>query len=222
MEALAFVLLSASFFFLPPGSHELGIAGVGLILAFILAWNASWAPLMFVVCSEVLPAKVRRPWRTQTACCAHTHSLAAAQARGVGMGAALTAFWLTSFLTNQLLLSLVEWVGDAAAFMLLACTTLLALLFVFLRVPETKDKPLHEIAQLFRDLHGMTGLLAHAVWMRVPRLHACPPPPLRVTLPHGRTRRTFCGWRCYTRTLWHQTLARPPRDERCSTTWFRI
>lgn len=69
------------------------------------------------------------------------------------MGVAMTAFWLTSFITNQLLLSVVGWLGDGSTFLLLGCTTLLALLFVARNVPETKDKSLQEISLMFRS-HG--------------------------------------------------------------------
>lgn len=62
VEALAFLALSAAFFVLRVGSTALGVGGVAMVLLFVLAWNSTWAPLMFVVCSEVLPAQVWTTW----------------------------------------------------------------------------------------------------------------------------------------------------------------
>jgi len=67
------------------------------------------------------------------------------------MGLAMTGFWITSLLTNQLLLSLIDAVGPAWAFCLLCMTTLCALAFVSRCVPETKDKTLDEIQDMFKQ-----------------------------------------------------------------------
>lgn len=58
VQATAFAVLCFAFALFHDQHSVLGVIGVTAVLVFILAWNCSWAPLMFVVCSELLPAKV--------------------------------------------------------------------------------------------------------------------------------------------------------------------
>lgn len=99
------------------------------MIVFIIAWNMSWAPLMWVICSEVLPERIR----------------------GVGMGLSIACYWLTSAITNQILLSLVQWLSAGVTFGAIAFTTAAALLFVLYVVPETKDQSLQAIQNTFRS-----------------------------------------------------------------------
>lgn len=57
---------------------------------FIFMWNLSWSPLMWVVCSEVLPDSFRSK----------------------GMGATFAVFWMGSALVNQTLLTVFEFIGE--------------------------------------------------------------------------------------------------------------
>lgn len=82
---------------------------IGAIVVFIFAWDVSWAPLMWVVCSELLPAR----------------------ARGLGMGLATGAFWASGIVTNSILLSLVASLGASGAFLLIAGLSSLSFAFVF-------------------------------------------------------------------------------------------
>lgn len=95
---------------------------------FIFAWNISWAPMMWLVCSEILPDKLR----------------------SAGMGLSLAVYWLCSFVVNQSILSLFESIGKTGSFVLYAGTTFCALVFVHLYVPETKGRSLDEISLLFQ------------------------------------------------------------------------
>ncbi|RLN37871.1 hypothetical protein BBJ28_00000488 [Nothophytophthora sp. Chile5] len=62
---------------------------------FIFAWNLSWAPLMWVVCSELLPDDFR----------------------SVGMGLTFAVFWLGSALVNQTLVSIFHAIGAGNTFL---------------------------------------------------------------------------------------------------------
>lgn len=113
-------------FTLPPGSgREAGAATV--LLLFIFAWDLSWAPLMWVVCSELLPAR----------------------GRAMGMGLAIGSFWLSGALVNQFLLSLAAAVGWSGAFLTFAALSTLGLLFVGAVLPETAGLSLEAIAAGF-------------------------------------------------------------------------
>jgi SP family galactose:H+ symporter-like MFS transporter len=82
------------------------------LYAFIFAWNLSWAPLMWVVCSELLPDEFR----------------------SIGMGLTFGMFWLGSALVNQTLLSVFHAFGPGNAFLLYTTLTAGSLTFVFFKV----------------------------------------------------------------------------------------
>jgi MFS family permease len=80
-------------------------------------WNASWAPLIWTVAAELLPASIRAP----------------------AMGVATIFFWSTSFLVTQLVLSMIEALTAPGAFATFALGAAVAAAFVELLLPETKD-----------------------------------------------------------------------------------
>uniref|UniRef100_H3GHE3 Major facilitator superfamily (MFS) profile domain-containing protein n=1 Tax=Phytophthora ramorum TaxID=164328 RepID=H3GHE3_PHYRM len=82
------------------------------LYTFIFAWNLSWAPLMWVVCSEILPDEFR----------------------SIGMGVTFGMFWLGSALVNQTLLSVFHAFGTGNAFLLYTTLTAGSLCFVFFKV----------------------------------------------------------------------------------------
>ncbi|EGZ28721.1 hypothetical protein PHYSODRAFT_445341, partial [Phytophthora sojae] len=99
------------------------------LYAFIFAWNLSWAPLMWVVCSELLPDEFR----------------------SIGMGLTFGMFWLGSALVNQTLLSVFHAFGTGNAFLLYTTLTAGSLAFVFFKVPETTGLTFEQIALLFNE-----------------------------------------------------------------------
>lgn len=76
--AVCFWTLSSTY------SESVQTVGELNLYVFIYAWNLSWAPLMWVVCSELLPNEFR----------------------SIRMGLTFGMFWLGSALVNQTLLSL--------------------------------------------------------------------------------------------------------------------
>eukprot|EP00922_Rhytidocystis_sp_ex-Travisia-forbesii_P038769 GHVS01057781.1.p3 GENE.GHVS01057781.1~~GHVS01057781.1.p3 ORF type:complete len:156 (+),score=17.85 GHVS01057781.1:1074-1541(+) len=111
---------------------------------FIAAWDISWAGLMFVVASEILPSAIR----------------------GVGMGLSIFAFWLALFVTEISFQSMWVAMTIPGTFAFYACMTALVLVFVYVYVPETKGESLEEITEKFRlkrdppstQLHTMNTL----------------------------------------------------------------
>eukprot|EP00427_Karlodinium_veneficum_P020277 CAMPEP_0169127826 /NCGR_PEP_ID=MMETSP1015-20121227/36226_1 /TAXON_ID=342587 /ORGANISM="Karlodinium micrum, Strain CCMP2283" /LENGTH=593 /DNA_ID=CAMNT_0009191657 /DNA_START=38 /DNA_END=1816 /DNA_ORIENTATION=- len=90
------------------------LAWVSLLL-FMAAWDMSWASLMSVVVSEVLPDDVR----------------------GLGLGASCTLYWFVSFLQAQTLESLFKEITIGGTFAIYFVGSALSLIFVFIYVPET-------------------------------------------------------------------------------------
>lgn len=72
---------------------DLESVGIAILYVFIYAWNFSWAPLMWVVCSELLPDELR----------------------SIGMGLTFAVFWLASALVNQTLLSTLLTIGTTSS-----------------------------------------------------------------------------------------------------------
>ncbi|KAG7382321.1 hypothetical protein PHYPSEUDO_005053 [Phytophthora pseudosyringae] len=99
------------------------------LYTFIFAWNLSWAPLMWVVCSELLPDEFR----------------------SIGMGLTFGMFWLGSALVNQTLLSVFHAFGAGNAFLLYTTLTAASLCFVYFKVPETTGLTFEQIAMLFNE-----------------------------------------------------------------------
>ncbi|KAL3666609.1 hypothetical protein V7S43_008233 [Phytophthora oleae] len=99
------------------------------LYVFIFAWNLSWAPLMWVVCSELLPDEFR----------------------SIGMGLTFGMFWLGSALVNQTLLSVFHAFGTGNAFLLYTFLAAASLCFVYFKVPETTGLTFEQIAMLFNE-----------------------------------------------------------------------
>ncbi|DAZ99210.1 TPA: hypothetical protein N0F65_008243 [Lagenidium giganteum] len=108
-------------------SSNLQTIGVWNLYLFIYAWNLSWAPLMWVVCAEVLPNDMR----------------------SLGMGLTFATFWMASAIVNQTLLTCFHILGIILTFLLYAGLTAAALAFVYIKVPETKGLSFEQITALF-------------------------------------------------------------------------
>lgn len=90
---VSYVVFSACFWMLEGSpSSRFEMLGIWNLYLFIYAWNLSWAPLMWVICAEILGDEFR----------------------SVGMGLTFAVFWLGSALANQTLLSLFDTIGADA------------------------------------------------------------------------------------------------------------
>lgn len=115
-----------------------GLALAGL-LGVVAAFNISFSALTYVVCSEVFPAKMRAK----------------------AMALALFAARLTAGLLSLSFITLQRALTPAGLWFAFAAASLVALLFVWRCVPETKGLTLEEVEQFFRARAGEAdGLLA--------------------------------------------------------------
>ncbi|RLN62214.1 hypothetical protein BBJ29_002351 [Phytophthora kernoviae] len=112
-------------------THSETVQAIGELnlYAFIFAWNLSWAPLMWVTCSELLPDEFR----------------------SIGMGITFGTFWLGSALVNQTLLSVFHTIGTGNAFLFYTTLTAGSLGFVYFKVPETMGLTFEQIGLLFSE-----------------------------------------------------------------------
>ncbi len=113
----------------PKGSGE-SMAGiftlVGLVV-FIASFAFSLGPVVWTMINEIFPSRIR----------------------GRGVAVATAANWGSAWLVSQFFLTLTDSIGQAATFWLFAFFSVVAFVWIKLRVPETKGKTLEEIELLW-------------------------------------------------------------------------
>ena len=98
-----------------------------LVLAAIGCYAMSLAPVTWVVISEIFPNRIR----------------------GAAMSVAVSALWIACFLLTYTFPILNSKLGPAGTFGLYAAICVAGFAFIFLKLPETKNKSLEQIE---RDL----------------------------------------------------------------------
>jgi len=104
------------------------------LLLFMASFSISWGPIVWVLLSEIFPNKIR------------------------SLALAISVFiqWIANFVVTQFFPSLIEnnWLkqhfNGAFPFYLFSVICLLSLVFVWKKVPETKNKTLEEMDELWR------------------------------------------------------------------------
>ncbi|NTS42566.1 sugar porter family MFS transporter [Flavisolibacter sp. BT320] len=97
------------------------------ILAYISFFAISLGPLTFVVVAEIFPTHIR----------------------GRAMSVAIFFLWLSVYIVSQTFPMLLESIGSAYTFWIYMVMSVIAFIFVWAMVPETKGKTLEEIEQLW-------------------------------------------------------------------------
>lgn len=102
------------------------------MLVFVSSFAIGMGPVFWVILAEVFPPDV--------------------QAQGSGAGSAVS--WLSNFIMSTAFLPLTGAIGSGPVFLIFAVICLVALIFVYRRVPETKDR---DFAQIDKDLQARAG-----------------------------------------------------------------
>ncbi|XP_057814305.2 sugar transporter ERD6-like 6 isoform X2 [Cryptomeria japonica] len=97
------------------------------LLVYIISFSIGIGPIPWIIISEILPVNVK----------------------GLGGSVATLSNWLSSWIVTMTINMLLEW-SSAGTFLLYAFISALTLVFVALRVPETKGRTLEEIEASFR------------------------------------------------------------------------
>ena len=120
--AVIYVLIGLSYATGSQGTHVLILA-----VAAIACYACSLAPVTWVVLSEIFPNRVR----------------------GAALSVAVLALWVACFVLTYTFPILIERLGFAGTFWLYAGICAVGFVFLFFRLPETKNQTLEEIeAQL--------------------------------------------------------------------------
>ncbi len=105
------------------------VTAVSLII-YVAAFALGLGPIFWLLIAEIYPLSVR----------------------GLAMSLATVTNWAANFLIAATFLSLVDLIGgESGVFLLYAVVALLAWLFVFKLVPETKGLSLEQIEAYFRS-----------------------------------------------------------------------
>lgn len=128
------VLIGAVSYFMPetvngqPDMLRSYMVLLGMLL-FLSFQQGALSPVTWLLLSEIFPTRLR----------------------GIFMGGAVFAMWLTNFTISLLFPLLLAWVGLSGAFFIFAAAGLFGTLFVFCCVPETRNRSLEQIEHYLRD-----------------------------------------------------------------------
>ncbi|WP_266075248.1 sugar porter family MFS transporter [Haladaptatus caseinilyticus] len=128
----------AAAFVLPGLSGLVGWVAVGSLMLYVGFFAIGMGPVFWLLISEIYPLQVR----------------------GSAMGVVTVANWASNLAVSFTFLSLVGAVGQSGTFGLYAGLSVLALLFVYTKVPETKGRSLEAIEADLRD--GSSGAYSDA------------------------------------------------------------
>ncbi|XP_044466378.1 inositol transporter 1 isoform X2 [Mangifera indica] len=143
---LSLGLLTWAFFAKSSGSSS-GLYGWIAVLAlalYIAFYSPGMGPVPWTVNSEIYPE----------------------QYRGICGGMSATVNWVSNLIVSESFLSVADAVGTGAAFLILACIAVLAIIFVIVFVPETKGLTFLEVEQIWKERargtsHNTESLLEH-------------------------------------------------------------
>jgi len=107
-------------------AHITGLPLLILVLAAIAIYAMTLAPIVWVILSEIFPNRIR----------------------GVGMSIATFALWIASALLVQTFPFLIKYLGAHGTFWVYGIICILGFIFVWKKLPETKNKSLEEIEAL--------------------------------------------------------------------------
>lgn len=112
--------------------HFHGVLMLVLVLAAISCYAMSLAPVTWVVISEIFPNRIR----------------------GGAVSIAITALWTACFLLTYTFPLLNAAIGTSGVFFAYAVICIAGLLFLYRRLPETRNRSLEEIEAIIRGTHN--------------------------------------------------------------------
>lgn len=123
---ISLVVLGTSFYF--PVFTSLRWVAVASMVIYIACFAMSLGPIMWLIISEIFPLNIR----------------------GVGASLAISASWGFNMLVSITFLTLIQFIGTSYTFWLYALLCVLAWIFVYFLVPETKGCSLEQIENNLR------------------------------------------------------------------------
>ncbi|HEY6533327.1 MAG TPA: sugar porter family MFS transporter [Acidimicrobiales bacterium] len=109
------------------GPTTAGIVTLVALVVFIASFAFSLGPVTWTVISEIFPSRVR----------------------GRAIAVATAVNWGAAFLVSQFFLTLIDAIGSSATFWMFAAFSVIAYVWIWRKVPETKGKSLEEIQDVW-------------------------------------------------------------------------
>jgi major inositol transporter-like SP family MFS transporter len=125
------LLIGLSAVFLPDGQFK-AYAILVFVVLFVFSMQGTLGPLVWLMLAEIFPLKIR----------------------SFAMGICVFALWLANAAVAQFFPSVVAGLGIANTFFLFAGLGVLALIFIYFMVPETRNKTLEDLEAEFRSKYG--------------------------------------------------------------------
>ncbi len=110
-------------------NHVQGLPVLLLVLAAIACYSMSLAPVTWVIISEIFPNRIR----------------------GAAMSVAVSALWIACFILTYTFPILNAKLGPAGTFWLYAAICVAGFIYIFAKLPETKNKSLEQIERELVD-----------------------------------------------------------------------
>jgi sugar porter (SP) family MFS transporter len=137
--AASLIVVGGAFRFIAPAAPGAAVAAAGPsvaglvtlvgLVAFIIPFAVSLGPVVWTVINEIFPGRIR--------------------GRAVAVCTAVN--WGAAFLVSQFFLSLVDGIGSSSTFWLFALLSVIAWVWVYFYVPETKGQTLEQIQLLWNE-----------------------------------------------------------------------
>jgi SP family galactose:H+ symporter-like MFS transporter len=104
-----------------------GIVTLCALVCFIICFAFSMGPVVWTVINEIFPGHIR----------------------GRAVAVATAVNWGSAFLVSQFFLTVIGAIGNSLTFWLFALFCVLAWVWIYFRVPETKGQSLEQIQELW-------------------------------------------------------------------------
>ncbi len=104
-----------------------GVVTLVALVVFIASFAFSLGPVVWIVINEIFPTRVR----------------------GRAVAAATAVNWFSAFIVSEFFLTLLDTIGTSGTFWLFASFSVIAFVWVWRKVPETKGRSLEEIQVLW-------------------------------------------------------------------------
>lgn len=125
------LLIGLSAVFLPDGQFK-AYAILVFVVLFVFSMQGTLGPLVWLMLAEIFPLKIR----------------------SFAMGICVFALWMANAAVAQFFPSVVAGMGIANTFFMFAGLGVLALIFIYFMVPETRNKTLEDLEEEFRTKYG--------------------------------------------------------------------